>query len=221
MPKLQGNPSRDHQTPWAARFCDKIYLDVWGPSPIQTPGHKSYYVSFTDNHTRWTHLQLLATKDSIFQAYKEFEAWAKLHHQIPAFKTFHSDRGGEYLGAEFSKYLHSQGTIWRLTIHNTPKYNGVSKCLNWTLHEHTHALLHSSKLPKNLWGEAINHVTWFKNRTLTCTLPEGKTPYEMLNQTWGNCKNGEIKLDTYPQWYKIGWWYDMIMQRHGFAHFVS
>ena len=26
--------------------------DIWGPSPIQTPGHKSYYVSFTDDHTR-------------------------------------------------------------------------------------------------------------------------------------------------------------------------
>ena len=71
---------KDCQTPRVAKFGDEIHLDIWGPSPIQTPGHKNYYVSFTDNHTRWTRLQLLATKDSIFQAYKDFEAWAKLHH---------------------------------------------------------------------------------------------------------------------------------------------
>ena len=41
-------------------------------------------------------------------------------------------------------------------------------------------LLHSSKFPKNLWGEAINHVVWLKNRTPTQALPDGKMPYEML-----------------------------------------
>ena len=49
------------KTPRAAKFGDKIHLDIWGPLPIQTPGHKEYYVSLTDDSTRWTHLQLLAT----------------------------------------------------------------------------------------------------------------------------------------------------------------
>ena len=58
----------------AANSGDEIHLDVWGLSPVQTPGHKEYYVSFTDDCTRWTHLQLLATKDRVFEAYKNFEA---------------------------------------------------------------------------------------------------------------------------------------------------
>ena len=65
-------------------------------------------------------------------------------------------------------------------MHGTPEYNRVSIRLNRTLLEHTRTLLHSSKLPKNLWGKTINHVTWLKNRTLTRALPERKTPYEML-----------------------------------------
>ena len=79
------------ETPRAAKFGDEIHSDVWGPSPIQTPGHKEYYVSFTDDSTRWTHLQLLATKDSVFEAYKNFKAWAKLYFEIPTFKTLHSN----------------------------------------------------------------------------------------------------------------------------------
>jgi hypothetical protein len=171
---------KECQTPRATKFGNKIHSNVWGSSPIQTPGHKNYYMSFTDDHTRWTHLQSLATKDSVLQAYKDFEAWAKLHFEIPAFKVLHSDQGGEYLGAEFSKYLQSQGTMGQLTVHNTPECNGISECLNQTLLEWTCTLLHSSKLPKNLWGEAINHIVWLENRTITCTLPEGTTSYEML-----------------------------------------
>ena len=65
-------------------------------------------------------------------------------------------------------------------MHDTREYNRVSKHLNRTLLERTCTLLHSSKLPKNLWGKAINYVTWLKNRTLTHALPEGKTPHKML-----------------------------------------
>ena len=121
--------------PRASKFGDKIHLDIWGPSPIQTPGHKEYYVSFTNDHTHWTHLWLLATKDGVFKAYKDFEAWAKLQFGIPAIKTLHSDRGGEYLGKAFSQHLQLQGTEQRLTVHDMPEYNGVFKHLNWTLLE--------------------------------------------------------------------------------------
>ena len=61
-----------------------------------------------------------------------------------------------------------------------PEYNGIPEWLNQMLLEHTHALLHSSKLPKNVWGEAITHAVWLKNRTVTHGLPKGKMPYEML-----------------------------------------
>lgn len=40
-------------------------------------------------------------------------------------------------------------------------------------------MIHASGLPKNLWGEAIMHATWLKNRLSTHRLGN-KTPYEML-----------------------------------------
>ena len=56
-------------------------------------------------------------------------------------------------------------------------------------------MLYSSKLPENLWGEAITHAVWVKNRTITHGLPKGKMPYKMLYEKkpsmsglyeWGN-----------------------------------
>ncbi len=40
-------------------------------------------------------------------------------------------------------------------------------------------MLHASGLQKFLWGEALKHAVWFKNRTSTRAL-KGKTPYEMV-----------------------------------------
>jgi len=40
-------------------------------------------------------------------------------------------------------------------------------------------LLHAAQLPKSLWGEALFHVTWLKNRASTKTLVNA-TPVEAL-----------------------------------------
>ena len=70
------------ETPRATKFGDKMHSGVWGPSPVQTPGHKEYYVSFTDDHTQWTYLKLLVLKDEVFEAYKNFEAWARVSQHL-------------------------------------------------------------------------------------------------------------------------------------------
>jgi hypothetical protein len=44
------------EAPRAAKFGDEVHSDLWGPSPVQSPGGKEYYVSFTDDHTRYTRL---------------------------------------------------------------------------------------------------------------------------------------------------------------------
>jgi hypothetical protein len=48
-------------------------------------------------------------------------------------------------------------------------------------------MLHASQLPKFLWGEAIKHAVWLKNRTSTKPLG-GKTPYKVLYGTKPNLR---------------------------------
>ena len=168
------------EKPRASAFGEEIHSDLWGPSPVQTAGKREYYVTFTDDHTRWTNLDLLRKKDETFKYYIRYEAWAKTQIGVRVIKHLRSDRGGEYLDGEFSNHLANNGTTRILTTHDTPEYNGVSERLNRTLLERTRAFLHASGLPKFLWGEAIHHAVWLKNRTPTRALPDGKTPYEML-----------------------------------------
>jgi hypothetical protein len=43
-------------------------------------------------------------------------------------------------------------------------------------------MLIQSKLPKNLWGYALLHANYIKNRTYLKALPN-KTPYEMVHNS--------------------------------------
>jgi hypothetical protein len=52
----------------AMAIGNEVHLDLWGPAPIETINWKEYYVSFTDDHSRYTHLFLLCTKDKTFNA---------------------------------------------------------------------------------------------------------------------------------------------------------
>jgi len=74
-------------------------------------------------------------------------------------------------------YLKSKGTAQKLTVHHTPQHNGVAERCNHTIVEHIQALLHASGLPKYLCGEAVHHIVWLMNQTLTKAV-EGKTPYK-------------------------------------------
>ena len=57
--------------------------------------------------------------------------------------------------------------------------------MNCTLLEKVRAMLHASQLPKFLWGEAMKHAVYLKNRTSTKAL-NGMTPYEAFYGTKPN-----------------------------------
>jgi hypothetical protein len=183
----------------AQAFSKEIHSDLWGPSPVVTIGGHKYYVMFTDEYTQYMHLDLLKTKDQTFAAYKVYVAWAKTQHSAHI-KQLHSDHGGKFLSSKFTNFLQEQGMEHHLTTHNTPLHNGIAESLNWQLVEHMHTILHHSRLPKYLWGEAILFIVWLRNRTLTQVLGN-ITPYKLLN---GN----KPDLSGMPKWGQTIWVHD-------------
>ena len=69
VPKVQISPP-------AQNFGDKVHTDIWGPVTIATCQGRRYFITFTDDATRYTITFLLCTKDEALEAYKSYEAWA-------------------------------------------------------------------------------------------------------------------------------------------------
>src|SRR6202522_895751 len=170
--------AKSRERPRTSSIGDEVHSDLWGPAPVESIGHKRYYISFTDDHSRYSNVYFLYAKSEAYTAYQYYESWFKTQHDT-RIKTLRSDRGGEYLTQDFSNHLKAAGTIRALTVHDTPEHNGVAERLNRTIITKVRAMLHDSDLPHFLWAEATKHAVYLKNRTWTRTLGD-TTPFENL-----------------------------------------
>ena len=150
---------------------------------------------------------LLRQESEAFMAFKDFHAWV-LTQLDKRIKCLHMDQGGEYLSEAFITFLDEKGIEWKLNVHDTPEQNGVAERLNHTLIEKVCAMMILSQLPCNLWGEALMHAVWLKNRTWTRALPKGVTLYELV------MGDAPVLCDT-PIWGTTVWVHDTSLGKLG------
>ena len=91
-----------------------------------------------------------------------------------------SDNGGEYKSKEFNKFCRENGIKRELTVPKTPEQNGVAERSWRTLFEMTRGMLKTAGLDNKWWGRAIITAAYVKNRGLTSSNQENKTPYELF-----------------------------------------
>lgn len=139
-----------------------MYVDVWGPASVRTKGGNRYFISFTDDATRETHLYLMAEKSQALPKTRAFVEWCQ-NQQNKSLKCLQSDNGGEFIGEAYTKFLEEKGIRHRLTVHHLPQQNGTEERQHRTMVEHARAMLYAAKLPRTLWGEAVSHAVWLKN----------------------------------------------------------
>ena len=116
-----------------ATACLKlIHSDVCRPFNIQARGAYEYFVTFTDNYSRYGHVYLMRRKSDTFKKFKEYQALVE--KQLgKVIKILRSDHGGEYLLGEFEDHLKEEGIVSQLMAPSTSQQNGVSERRNRTL----------------------------------------------------------------------------------------
>ena len=140
----------------AHSIMDIVHSDVCGPMPVPTHDGFRYYVSFIDEKSKFAVIYLIQRKDQVFEKLKSYIALVKnkFNRNI---QILRSDNGGEYIGNEFKNYCDENGIERQFSAPYTPEQNGVAERLNRTLMEKTRTILLKSKLPLNLWGEALKY----------------------------------------------------------------
>jgi histone deacetylase 1/2 len=101
--------AKSHQLPYgrsnsvSSSPLEHIYSDVWGLAPVSV-GRYSYYVSFIDDFSKYTWINLIKHKSDVYQVFKNFQNLVerKFDKKIISMQT---DWGGEYekLNSCFSK----------------------------------------------------------------------------------------------------------------------
>ena len=103
----------------AKDLLELVHSDVCGPMSIQVGGSYEYFITFTDDYSRFGYVYLMKQKSEAFEKFKEFRA--KVENQLDKhIKAIRSDHGGEYLLGNFKDYLTENGIISQLTTPGTP-----------------------------------------------------------------------------------------------------
>lgn len=91
-------------------MLELVHLDVCGPMSTQVRGGYEYFITFTDDYSRFGYVYLMKRKSETFEKFKEFKA--KVENQLgKCIKAIRSDRDGEYLLRDFKDYLTENGII--------------------------------------------------------------------------------------------------------------
>ena len=168
----------------AAEFGDHFHIDIFGPLRTAAIGGYQYWLTIVDDATRWTTIAPLRHKSDALTAWVNFSTELFTQYGIKV-KLLQSDNDAVFTSAEFTRYLQSQGTKPRLTVHDTPQQNGVAERTHQTLMNHVRVNLHSAGLPDKLWNYAVQYAAFCLNRSPRAAI-DFKTPYFMRNKTHYN-----------------------------------
>ncbi|GJZ21903.1 putative RNA-directed DNA polymerase [Tanacetum coccineum] len=153
-----------------------IHTDVCGPLRHVSRKGASYFLTFTDDFSRYGYVYLLKHKHEVFETFKVFKSEVELQLG-KKIKALRSDRGGEYLSQEFKEYLGKNGIVQHLTSPYTPQQNGVSERRNRTLLDMVRSMFNLTTLPLSFWDYALESAVRILN--MVPTKKVDKTPYEI------------------------------------------
>ncbi len=131
-----------------------------------------------DDRSRYTWVHFLRNQSDAPRYCKE---WLTRIERVTErkLKIVRSDNGGEYTSNTFEKYLADLGIDHQITAPCTSQQNGIAERTNRTVVERTIALMHSERIPINLWAEVMDSVVYLKNRSPSRALNRS-TPFEAL-----------------------------------------
>ncbi|GJU86493.1 retrotransposon protein, putative, ty1-copia subclass [Tanacetum coccineum] len=136
----------------------------------------SYFITFTDDFSRYGYVYLLKHKHEMFETFKMFQK--EVENQLgKTIKSLRSDRGGEYMSQEFLDHLKDHRIIVHRTPPYTPQHNGVSERRNRSQLDMVRSMMSQTTLPKSFWDYALETVARILNMVPTKKVE--KTPYEV------------------------------------------
>ena len=151
-----------HSVERSSEILELVHTDVCDMNIVQTRGGKKYFVIFIDDSTRFCYVYLLRSKDEAIENFVHYKN--EVENQLgKKIKRIMSDRGGEYV-SPFGEYCSNRGIIHETTALYSSQQNGIVERKNRMLKEMMNAMLTSSGLPQNLWGEALLSANYILNK---------------------------------------------------------
>ncbi len=174
--KQTENPFSKSATRSTTSAGELTHTDVWGPARFNATNGARYYMTFIDDYSRHCTIKLLNKKSEAAEMVKGYLAFIERHLGLLP-KAIRADNGKEYINNDLKSWLNQRGILLDSTAPYSPQQNGIAERYNRTLADLIRAMLCEKKIPKVLWGTAVLHACYLRNRAYTRTLSH-QTPLE-------------------------------------------
>ena len=94
----------------ATNLLEIIHTNVCDPMSVDARGKYRYFLTFTDDLSRYAYIYLMKHKSKIVVRFKEFHSEVENHCNKKR-KFLQSDHRGEYLSYEFGLHLKQCGIV--------------------------------------------------------------------------------------------------------------
>lgn len=205
--KIPRDPKRNKTT----EKGDIIHVDTWGPYPVVGYDNSKYFIFMTDEFTRMTWGTPFNSKTEIPELFRlMIKKIETAESCVVKYIRVDNEFGRNSM---ITKWCEKNGKSLQTIVPHNHWSNGSAERVNRTLREKaaammrdyylggqvfeiidakTKEILRSSKIPVNLWPEAVRYAIWIKNRTPTRTLKGKITPWEAATKDKPNLTKERI-----------------------------
>ncbi|GJT70998.1 retrotransposon protein, putative, ty1-copia subclass [Tanacetum coccineum] len=152
-----------HRPERATDLLGIIHTDVCGLLKHVSRQGAGYFITFTDDYSRYGYVYLLKHKHEVFETFKVFKN--EVQNQLgKTIKALRSNQGGEYISQDFKDYLKACGIVQQLTLPYTPQHNGVSQRRNQSATRILNMVPTKKfdKTPYEQWYEKVSNLSYLK-----------------------------------------------------------
>jgi len=155
-----------------------LFLDVWGPAPLNSVNNNRYYLSIVDDFSKYTWFYPLKLKYDVLATFLHFKQLVETYFGTKII-SIQSDNGGEFRPLQTS--LTTMGVSYRLSCPHTHHQMGFVERKHRHIVETGLTLLATSSAPLSFWDSAFETAVYLINR-LPSKVTKQKSPFAKLFQ---------------------------------------
>ncbi|KAF7763932.1 hypothetical protein Agabi119p4_8469 [Agaricus bisporus var. burnettii] len=161
--KHTAHPFND-QVPPETKLLDRVYVDIWGPAPVESAGGAKYFMLLMDGATSYRKVYFLNSKsaDTTLGKFKEFHKESE-RQTGEKLKRIRLDMGREWHNDLWDGYAKENGILLEFTTPYAHQQNGKAERSMRTLLEMARAMLADAGLPQKYWADAIQTAVYIRN----------------------------------------------------------
>ena len=142
----------------STELLERIHTDLSGKIRTHAVGGYQYFLTFTDDYSRYLTVYLIKSKHEVYEKFVEFKQLVE-NQFGKRIRKVRSDNGTEYTNHRFEQLFKGNGILSELTNVESPEENGVAERVNRTIANGVRSVLIDSGMLSKYWPYAIQYCS--------------------------------------------------------------